>query len=1492
MMLPFAALILLTWVFATPLATAWEKSVTDLGHTFDQSSQSHSQSPGRRLQVEPCPVVRWIELCKGFLEAGSCAQLSKFDPSNVRGGCRLRGPPTSAAPARLLGIGGLVTMKTGEELRISGNLHMTSLRLEAGTLIFENAQVVTSPEPPPGAENSAIKGGAFRSYGRVIFANSNVTVSSGAAKEGGGIAADGKIGAASADLMLIASSLRVQNTAAKEFGGGIVASSALRLQSFDAAARTLLLDADVDIKELDALAQASSSTSSTLTIMNSTAATAGGFFAIGPVVVTGMSAINISDSHAVADDEGIGGGFSTLGKLRVNGSSTIQIQRTTAPVMGGGFQAAQGIVVTGMSRMTISDSSSQRTGGGFFSYKGLEVTNRSTLRIHKAMAGGTGGAFRVEEALVSGMSAVIVSDSRCLSGVGGGVFAQSLQVSHGSNLSIRNAFAGGKGGGIAATTLHVTNGSKVIVKNAKSQGSGGCSYNSNVMIERTSTLSLSDCHALSENSVGGALQAMRGVQVKDNSHLYIRNSSSMRSGGGFDSGSHVVIAGMSNISILNSHTVSGNGGGFSADKSLRVTRGSTLSIQNARAGQHGGGFFAIENVVVTDNSTCSIHNSTAGSSGGGFLADGEVVIDGQSKVKMFDCHAITGDGGGFATRTLAGANVDRRLQVSGNSALSIHKATAGANGGGFYVEDDLEANSSIIEIFNSSAGEDGGGFNVGRALLGDCEVRIRGAAAEHVAGGFAIRSGLFLSSGSISIVNSTADSGAGGLVKGPAILTHSKLAISDAGGDEYSAVLVANCLQLGPKSAFLMEDVNGGHGLDLRNVGCVCTAGTLQVASDATLQASGDLSSSFMKVAACPSETVYLSGIHLQSWSSALWSSGGSPPSHVVVENVSVDFEPQLDNVQLLEVEEGFTINSLVVSCPSCTNGVTFISTEHSLHAFSPKADLKCPNQVMVLNGTTPRCTCTDYKITNERFRGMQVVPVEDVFNTCAFCKLHQHYVDGGKCEKCPLYTAWSDGETDVCHMLPREEAERTAILTGAIIFVVSAFILLQLLAAPLYVVDARSDAVNDPPEEVPQRSFAMSVQGPIVDLPKQMSARVHELVSYRITGTGLQWLDFDAEKANNVKVCGVSRRKLRLKDAHAPFDCAACGGVLHPTETGRLFFLIVGILFIFVLLPVAIQVSVASGNTFQHTLVTLAICILPIGVVAALLYYPVACLIRWRYQRTPYADTLSEYQKQIQRKLHPGPDADHPKNQGLLASTLYELWKHFESFILERNMHFIVANIVTPLTSQRQTSFVGLWGGRKVDYFVSHSWGTSFAHFTQSIRCHALSKEGSTWMDTSYWICSFANNQWKIKEDLGSTIMESAFARALTGGVKGTVMVLDHEVQPLTRVWCLFEFLLSSRENLELVFSTDVGVVGDGSCTSFDIALKLGKKIKCLQVANCQASSEQDKNDIFNYIVSELGSLQNMDEQIRRLMGQMLKKNLANIGGATDSLLHRLGQN
>ena len=121
------------------------------------------------------------------------------------------------------------------------------------------------------------------------------------------------------------------------------------------------------------------------------------------------------------------------------------------------------------------------------------------------------------------------------------------------------------------------------------------------------------------------------------------------------------------------------------------------------------------------------------------------------------------------------------------------------------------------------------------------------------------------------------------------------------------------------------------------------------------------------------------------------------------------------------------------------------------------------------------------------------------------------------------------------------------------------------------------------------------------------------------------------------------------------------------------------------------------------------------------------------------------------------------------------------------------------------------------------------------------------------------ANNQWNIGAELGNDPMGSAFAHALTSGIKGVAMVLDEEVQPLTSdstkcgtargidgncmdsiaicamyaflislctfgesylpkeqrllclgVWCLFEFFLSTRERLELVFVTNAGVVGD----------------------------------------------------------------------------------
>ena len=71
----------------------------------------------------------------------------------------------------------------------------------------------------------------------------------------------------------------------------------------------------------------------------------------------------------------------------------------------------------------------------------------------------------------------------------------------------------------------------------------------------------------------------------------------------------------------------------------------------------------------------------------------------------------------------------------------------------------------------------------------------------------------------------------------------------------------------------------------------------------------------------------------------------------------------------------------------------------------------------------------------------------------------------------------------------------------------------------------------------------------------------------------------------------------------------------------------------------------------------------LPMAVVAAVLHWPVLWLIQRLYRRTPFSEALDDYQKQIHCKPHPGPDATHPRNQGLLVLTLRGLWKHFESF-------------------------------------------------------------------------------------------------------------------------------------------------------------------------------------------------------------------------------------
>lgn len=318
------------------------------------------------------------------------------------------------------------------------------------------------------------------------------------------------------------------------------------------------------------------------------------------------------------------------------------------------------------------------------------------------------------------------------------------------------------------------------------------------------------------------------------------------------------------------------------------------------------------------------------------------------------------------------------------------------------------------------------------------------------------------------------------------------------------------------------------------------------------------------------------------------------------------------------------------------------------------------------------------------------------------------HYMQNGVCHKCPVFNAWSGSRSDMCRLVPQEKSELAKIVGAAAVGVLLVFMIFELLNAPLVVAEAK---VNRATGTWDKMSLMISVQGPIVNLPKCFAHVVYRFVHYRVKGTGLPWLDFQPRyNTELIQVHRVSRRMLQVKDRDVPFYCATCKGSLHPTKTCGFFIILSGAIFaamVGVFLPIAIHVSRRSRNGLAHTLatstcfgacfivvryspiwpdyrrkwldfklllflfawhvvqVTIATCSLPIVLVVAILHCPVAWLLRRCYRRTPILEALEEYQKRIQHLYQPqdlGPDAHHPLNQGLQVLTLLDLWQHFES--------------------------------------------------------------------------------------------------------------------------------------------------------------------------------------------------------------------------------------
>eukprot|EP00930_Biecheleria_cincta_P094929 TRINITY_DN8666_c0_g1_i1.p1 TRINITY_DN8666_c0_g1~~TRINITY_DN8666_c0_g1_i1.p1 ORF type:complete len:772 (+),score=124.53 TRINITY_DN8666_c0_g1_i1:220-2535(+) len=177
----------------------------------------------------------------------------------------------------------------------------------------------------------------------------------------------------------------------------------------------------------------------------------------------------------------------------------------------------------------------------------------------------------------------------------------------------------------------------------------------------------------------------------------------------------------------------------------------------------------------------------------------------------------------------------------------------------------------------------------------------------------------------------------------------------------------------------------------------------------------------------------------------------------------------------------------------------------------------------------------------------------------------------------------------------------------------------------------------------------------------------------------------------------------------------------------------------------------------------------------------------------------------------------------------------------LEPNMHLVVQRYVKPWTSGLSVSFAVAANASflskyacdwrelcQLRIFISHCWKERFEMFQLTLSKMLASHD-------VVWICALAIDQNQdIESALGPAIEESPFTKALQKAEK-VLVVMDEDVEPPRRVWCVYEADLAVRLGLDyslaLVDNTDK-----------DAWFKVQQVLAALDVRHCSASKPDDK--------------------------------------------------
>lgn len=200
---------------------------------------------------------------------------------------------------------------------------------------------------------------------------------------------------------------------------------------------------------------------------------------------------------------------------------------------------------------------------------------------------------------------------------------------------------------------------------------------------------------------------------------------------------------------------------------------------------------------------------------------------------------------------------------------------------------------------------------------------------------------------------------------------------------------------------------------------------------------------------------------------------------------------------------------------------------------------------------------------------------------------------------------------------------------------------------------------------------------------------------------------------------------------------------------------------------------------------------------------------------------------------------------------------------------------MIKPATVHEKCSLVELMATMSQPplWFVSHWWGEPVCEFVKCLVAHARDRQLSG-QSACYWICAYANNQWRLGDALTKDPSDTSFHKAIRL-TSGTLSVVDKGGEIYQRIWCHYEAhvtLQDSRNGYKWDVYTTGGFGGDAAGVTDGLAendggnfgrmkqrespfpLELSQKSLQLAIEDAKASEDDDRKHILNAMIGRKG--------------------------------------